>query len=244
MKEYGIIGKSLSHSFSPRYFDKKFTQESIDAVFLAFELAEIGAVNDLLQSRPQLAGLCVTIPYKEAIIPYLDELDAAALDIGAVNCIQFCGDKRKGYNTDVIGFSASLEPLLPPEPLSALVLGTGGASKAVCAALKQLAIPYTIVSRNAISGHITYTDLDEQTISAHRLIVNTTPLGTYPDVLELPPIPYDALCAQHILYDLIYNPAETAFLKEGNSRGARIKNGLEMLELQAEENWRLWTAGH
>ncbi|MCY1537179.1 Shikimate dehydrogenase (NADP(+)) [compost metagenome] len=133
---------------------------------------------------------------------------------------------------------------MPPEPLSALVLGTGGASKAVCAALKQLSIPYTIVSRNAISGHITYTDLDEQTISAHRLIVNTTPLGTYPDVLELPPIPYDALCAQHILYDLIYNPAETAFLKEGNSRGARIKNGLEMLELQAEENWRLWTAGH
>lgn len=244
MKEYGIIGKSLSHSFSPRYFDQKFTKESIDAVFRAFELPEIDGVADLLHGRPQLAGLCVTIPYKEAIIPYLDELDAAALDIGAVNCIQFCGDKRKGYNTDVLGFSASLKPLLPSEPLQALVLGTGGASKAVCAAFKQLHIPYTLVSRNAISGHLNYADLDEQIIAAHRLIVNTTPLGTYPDVLDLPPVPYDAIGAQHILYDLIYNPEETAFLKEGKVRGARVKNGLEMLELQAEENWRLWIAGH
>lgn len=244
MKEYGIIGKSLSHSFSPRYFDQKFTQESIDAVFRAFELPEIDAVNELLHARPQLAGLCVTIPYKEAIIPYLDELDPAALDIGAVNCIQFCGDKRKGYNTDVIGFAASLKPLLPQDPLQALVMGTGGASKAVCTALKQLNIPYTLVSRNAISGHLTYTDLDTQMIAANRLIINTTPLGTYPDIADLPSLPYDAIGAQHILYDLIYNPAETAFLKAGKERGARIKNGMEMLELQAEENWRLWTAGH
>lgn len=244
MKEYGIIGKSLSHSFSPRYFDQKFTEESIDAVFHAFELAEIDAVKELLQHRSQLAGLCVTIPYKEVIIPFLDDLDPDALAIGAVNCIQFCGDRRKGYNTDVIGFKQSLQPLLPAEPIQALVLGTGGASKAVCAALQQLQVPYLLVSRNAISGHMTYGDLNEDVIGAHRLIINTTPLGTYPDVTDLPPIPYEGISGRHILYDLIYNPSETAFLKEGKARGAQIKNGLEMLELQAEENWRLWTAGH
>lgn len=244
MKEYGIIGKSLSHSFSPRYFDQKFTEESIDAVFHAFELPEIEAVQELLLQRPQLAGLCVTIPYKETIIPFLDDLDADALAIGAVNCIQFCGERRKGYNTDVIGFKQSLLPILPADPLQALVLGTGGASKAVCAALQQLQISYLLVSRNALSGHMTYGDLDEGIIGAHRLIINTTPLGTYPDITDLPSIPYGGIGGCHILYDLIYNPSETAFLKEGKARGAQIKNGLEMLELQAEENWRLWTAGH
>lgn len=243
MKEYGIIGKSLSHSFSPAYFNRKFEKQGIEACFYAFELPEIQELQALLQERPQLAGLCVTIPYKEAIIPFLDELDPVAQAIGAVNCIQFSGAKLKGYNTDIIGFSRSLSPLLPQEPVMALVLGTGGAAKAVCAALQGLDIPYHLVSRNAAPDHYTYADLDEAIIKAHRLIINTSPLGTYPDVLQLPPIPYDAISSEHILYDLVYNPPETAFLARGKACGAQVKNGQEMLELQAEENWRLWTAG-
>lgn len=242
MKEYGIIGKSLSHSFSPKYFNNKFDALGLDARFCTFEIPHIESFTEILATHPALAGLCVTIPYKESIMRYLDEVDAPALKIGAVNCIRFVNGKLKGYNTDIEGFTESLKPLLPEAPVQALVLGSGGASKAVRAGLEQLGIPYTLVSRSAAAGAIGYADLDEEIIAAHRLIINTTPLGTYPDIAACPDIPYQHLSDLHLLYDLVYNPSETLFLQKGKAKGAAIKNGLEMLELQAEANWRLWNA--
>ncbi|RQO30328.1 shikimate dehydrogenase [Taibaiella sp. KBW10] len=240
MKEYGIIGKSLSHSFSPKYFNNKFGVLGLEAHFEIFEIPHIESFKQIIAQHRALAGLCVTIPYKELIMPYLDEIDPVAADIGAVNCIQFKQGKLKGYNTDISGFVNSLVPILPAVPVKALVLGTGGASKAVLKGLESLGIPYTLVSRMVSASAITYADVDATLLSAHKLIINTTPLGTFPEVHTFPDLPYAVLSDQHILYDLVYNPAETAFLQKGKAAGAVLKNGLEMLELQAEANWRIW----
>jgi shikimate dehydrogenase len=238
---YGLIGFPLAHSFSPAYFKKKFAEQGIDAVYEPFPLSSIEEFTALLASYPSLEGLNVTIPYKEAIIPYLDELDSVAAEIGAVNCIVLRNGRKKGYNTDVTGFEKSLNPLLQPQHTQALILGTGGSSKAVAYVLEQLGIKYQSVSRNKQDSHVTYEELTPEIISQHKLIINTTPLGMYPNIDGAAEIPYEAIGPQHLLFDLIYNPEETKFLLQGKEQGAVIKNGFEMLQLQAEAAWDVWT---
>lgn len=238
---YGIIGYPLSHSFSPAYFRKKFAELHSDAAYEAFPLPDVSQFGALTDAHPGICGLNVTIPHKEAIIPYLDELDDVAAEIGAVNCIYFKNGKTKGYNTDVIGFEQSLIPLLQPQHTHALILGTGGSSKAVAYVLKQLGIAYRFVSRNKQEPYLTYEELSPEIIGQHKLIINTTALGMYPNIEGAPALPYDAIGAQHFFYDLTYNPEETKFLMLGKERGATIKNGFEMLQLQAEASWDIWT---
>ncbi|MBJ6117276.1 shikimate dehydrogenase [Pontibacter sp. BT310] len=242
MQRYGLIGKKLGHSFSKRYFTEKFEREGIaDATYELYELATIAELPQLLQKQPDLVGLNVTVPYKETVIPFLDELDEAAARIGAVNTIKIAAGKTKGYNTDYIGFRDSLEQVYPATQNSrALVLGTGGASKAVVAALQDLQINYTILSRQAGQGRLTYADLTPELLKQYQLIVNTTPLGMYPAVENCPELPYEALSAQHCLYDLVYNPEQTLFLEKGKSAGAQTINGLRMLYGQAEAAWQIW----
>ncbi|MBL7683232.1 MAG: shikimate dehydrogenase [Flavipsychrobacter sp.] len=235
---YGLIGYPLSHSFSPAYFHHKFAKQGIDAIYQAYPILTINDFPALLNANPSLKGLNVTIPYKEQILHYLDEMDAAAETIGAVNCIKITSDRLIGYNTDHIGFADSLRPLLRKQHTHALVLGTGGAAKAVMYALHQLGIDCKTVSRT--SGDITYDNLNDEIIQSHRLIINTTPLGMYPDANQCPSLPYKAIGQGHLLYDLIYNPEETLFLKQGSEAGAAIKNGYEMLILQAEASWQIW----
>lgn len=241
MKMYGLIGYPLSHSFSKGFFKEKFEKENITGCqYENYPIPGITEFTTLLEEHPQLQGLNVTIPYKEVVIPFLDELSDAAARIGAVNCIHFNGGKKTGYNTDVIGFTKSLQPLLQPHHTQALVLGTGGAAKAIMYALEQLGITYTVVSRRPENGAITYKTLDQAIMEAHTVIVNTTPLGMYPKIDTFPEIPYQYLSSRHLLYDLVYNPAETAFLQKGAAQGAVIKNGHEMLILQAEASWEIW----
>ena len=241
MKVFGLIGYPLSHSFSKGFFAEKFQKEGInDCIYENFSLEDISQFPALLEQQPDLRGLNVTIPYKEAVLPWLDELSPAAEQIKAVNCIQFHEGIRIGFNTDVMGFKRSLQPLLKPHHTNALVLGTGGAAKAVMFVLQELNIPYTVVSRRAHDGVITYNMLDKDIIAAHTIIINTSPLGMYPQVHAAPPIPYELITKHHLLYDLIYNPAETLFLKQGAAKGAAIKNGHEMLVLQAEASWDIW----
>jgi len=241
MKVFGLIGYPLSHSFSKGFFAEKFQKEGInDCIYENFSLEDISQFPALLEQQPDLRGLNVTIPYKEAVLPWLDELSPAAEQIKAVNCIQFHEGIRIGFNTDVMGFKRSLQPLLKPHHTNALVLGTGGAAKAVMFVLQELNIPYTVVSRRAHDGVITYNMLDKDIIAAHTIIINTSPLGMYPQVDAAPPIPYELITKHHLLYDLIYNPAETLFLKQGAAKGAAIKNGHEMLVLQAEASWDIW----
>ncbi len=236
MKQYGLIGKTLSHSFSKKYFEEKFKRENIDAVYENFELNDISQVEELFSALPNLCGLNVTIPYKEQIIPYLDEVDEQAQKIGAVNTIYIDKKtgKKKGYNTDYYGFKQSLKPFLENQHQRALILGTGGASKSVAYVLNELGIITAFVSRNPnTENQLSYDDLNENLMQSFLLIVNTTPLGTFPNVEEKPPINYDFITANHLLYDLVYNPVETAFLKEGKKRGALTINGEQMLQLQA-----------
>jgi len=241
MKVFGLIGYPLSHSFSKGFFAEKFQKEGIsDCIYENFSLEDISQFPALLEQQPDLRGLNVTIPYKEAVLPWLDELSPAAEQIKAVNCIQFHEGIRIGFNTDVMGFKRSLQPLLKPHHTNALVLGTGGAAKAVMFVLQELNIPYTVVSRRAHDGIITYDTLDKDIMTAHTIIINTSPLGMYPQVDAAPPIPYELITKHHLLYDLIYNPAETLFLKQGAAKGAAIKNGHEMLVLQAEASWDIW----
>ncbi|HEY1165372.1 MAG TPA: shikimate dehydrogenase [Chitinophaga sp.] len=241
MKVFGLIGYPLSHSFSKGFFAEKFQKEGVnDCVYENFPLEDISQFPALLEQQPDLRGLNVTIPYKEAVLPWLDELSPAAEQIKAVNCIQFHEGIRIGFNTDVMGFKRSLQPLLKPHHTNALVLGTGGAAKAVMFVLQELNIPYTVVSRRAHNGVITYNMLDKDIMTAHTIIINTSPLGMYPQVDAAPPIPYELITKHHLLYDLIYNPAETLFLKQGAAKGAAIKNGHEMLVLQAEASWDIW----
>jgi shikimate dehydrogenase len=246
MKAYGLIGFPLTHSFSENYFTQKFAAEGItDRVYSLYELPDIGQFPQLLQDRPDLVGINVTIPYKEAVIPFLNELEPEAARIGAINVIKIENGRTTGYNSDYQGFKQSLEKFLDPHFSSrALVLGTGGASKAVKAALSHLHIPFVVVSRqpDTAAGEISYQELDAEMLSRHQLIINTTPLGTYPKTDTCPDIPYTALTEQHYLYDLVYNPAETLFLKKGKAAGAQIKNGYEMLVLQAEVAWQIWNS--
>jgi len=250
MRTFGLIGKSLSHSFSQHYFTEKFHQENIcDAEYRLFPFAKIEEIKDLLK-HPTLLGFNVTIPYKTAIIPYLDELDVVAQKIGAVNCVIKHNNRWVGYNTDVVGFEKTMQIIRDSLPStrndvlrSALVLGSGGAAKAVCYVLKQQNIPFQIVSRKKTENTIIYSETTELIINHSSLIINTTPLGMFPIVNEMPPIPYPAINSNHILIDLIYNPEETLFLKEGKKQGEFIMNGLTMFEAQAEESWKLFKYG-
>lgn len=243
---YGLIGYPLEHSFSKRYFTEKFAREGIAGH--AYELFPIPDIEDLpalLKAHPRLRGLNVTIPYKEAVLPFLDELDDGARAVGAVNTIRIREGRLKGFNTDVYGFEWSLRRFLEAAgapALRALVLGTGGASKAVRFVLDRLSIPYLVVSRRKERADLDYADLDEQVMAAHRLLVNTTPLGMAPHPDTRPDLPYESLQEKHLLYDLVYNPEKTLFLAAGEKRGAATKNGLEMLFLQAERAWDLWNA--
>jgi shikimate dehydrogenase len=237
---YGIIGYPLLQTFSPGYFNKKFEEEGIHDTYQKFPLDRIDDLRHVLKSHPDLKGLNVTIPYKQAVIALLDELDDTAQQIGAVNTISIKNGKLKGYNTDTIGFINSLKPLLKPQHNKALILGTGGASKAVAYALKNLGISYRFVSRNKEEGQFIYEDLNDEIIKEHKLIINTTPLGMVPQEEECPGIPYEALTAEHLLYDLIYHPEETVFLQKGKAKGTQIKNGYDMLIGQAEAAWEIW----
>jgi shikimate dehydrogenase len=241
MRRFGLIGKTLSHSFSKNYFTQKFAQEHINNCrYDLFELPTIEDLPALLLSYPDLEGLNVTIPYKQEVIPFLDEATEVVKEIGACNCIKISGGKLKGFNTDVVGFKRSLETHLLPDHDKALVLGTGGAARAVQYALQELGIEYKLVSRRKTGEGLGYEDIGEDILDQYPLIINTTPLGTYPNVDEAPPIPYKYLSPSHLLFDLVYNPAKTKFLQNGEAQGARIANGHEMLVLQAEESWRIW----
>jgi shikimate dehydrogenase len=241
LSKFGIIGFPLTHTFSPAYFRKKFAELGIGATYEAYSLATISEFPALLEANVELVGLSVTIPYKEAIIKYMEDLDDVAREVGAVNCIAINNGVKKGYNTDVIGFSESLNPLLQRWHTHALILGTGGASKAVAWVLGQLGIRYQKVSRTRQDGCLTYDELTSGKIAECRLIINTTPLGMYPHVDTAAEIPYDGAGSKHLFYDLVYNPAETKFLSLGIARGATIKNGFEMLQLQAEAAWKIWS---
>lgn len=234
----GLIGYPLSHSFSPSYFAKKF--ESLDirnSEYLAYSIDAIDKVEEIFNSG--VTGLNVTIPYKELVIPFLDEVSEEAKEIGAVNTIKIVDGKKIGYNTDVYGFQESLTDQLQGEHVSkALVLGSGGASKAVMYALGKMGISGQIVSRS--KSNLSYNDLNEEVINDHKLIVNTTPLGMYPNVENCPNLPYEALTEKHFLYDLVYNPEKTLFLIKGEIAGSNIKNGNDMLVLQAEKSWKIW----
>ena len=241
MKQFGLIGYPLGHSFSKKYFEDKFSKENLnDCVFDLFPIKEIGEFKNLIIEQQNLIGLAVTIPYKETVIPFLDNITEAAKNIGAVNCIQFENGKTIGYNTDVTGFEKSLLPLLQPHHQNAMILGTGGASKAVQYVLKKLGIPFLLVSRNKTASTITYENISTEIINTHTLIINTTPLGMSPNEEGFSDIPYHSLSPKHLLYDLIYQPEKTIFLQKGEKQGCVIKNGFEMLILQAEENWRIW----
>lgn len=239
METYGLIGKNIDYSFSRNYFNEKFRKELIsDTQYVNFDIDNIGDVKVLFNNKHK--GYNVTIPYKEAIIPYLDELDVHANAIGAVNTIQVRENLRKGFNTDWIGFKKSIAPLLTPLHTKALVLGTGGASKAVIYALKQLNIDVLTVSRQAAS--LNYGQLSADLLNEFLIIVNCTPVGTFPRTNEAPEIPYEFITQRHLTYDLIYNPHETQFLKKCGRQGAMTKNGMEMLEIQAEEAWKIWNS--
>lgn len=241
MKQFGLIGKHLSHTFSPSFFADFFQKQGIDANYATYELQEIADFPQLIKDN-DLSGLNVTIPYKTAIIPYLDELDPLAAEIQAVNVIAFENGKIKGYNTDVFGFQQSIKPFLTFHHERALIFGTGGASKAVAFVFKSLGIDVIFVSQteSSLSNHFTYADVNEHMIAACKVIVNCTPLGMSPHVDAAPDMPYDALSEEHLLIDLIYNPEETLFMKQGRKHGATAMNGLSMLQHQALKSWEIW----
>lgn len=241
MKKFGLIGYPLTHSFSKSYFEKKFAREHIlDAEYENYPLQKVEDFNDLILSHPDLLGLNVTIPYKESIIPFLDELNETAQSVGAVNTIKFVDGKKIGYNTDAWGFAKSLIGLASPQMKKALIIGNGGASKAVKYVLGRIGIEYTVVSRNKSDGVISYEELNNDLISTVQLLVQTTPVGTSPNINEMPAIPLEAISTKHVAFDLIYNPEESLFLKSMREKGAKTKNGLEMLQAQAEESWKIW----
>ena len=240
--KFGLLGKHISYSFSRGYFAEKFQREGLAHSYENFDIPSIHQLSDIIKHTSHLKGLNVTIPYKEAVIPMLDGLHKRALKIGAVNTIKITDDKQLiGYNTDYYGFKNSLQPLLKKYHKQALILGTGGASKAIAHALKKLGIAFNYVSRSQ-KENVTflYSDLTEAIITSHPIIINCTPIGTFPNIDECPNIPYGGITKKHILYDLIYNPDQTKFLSHGKTKGATIINGLEMLKLQAEKSWEIW----
>ena len=241
MTTYGLIGYPLGHSFSRKFFTEKFEKEDIDAQYLNFEISSIEEFPDIIKNNPQLRGLNVTIPYKQQVMQYLDDISPEAKAIGAVNVIKIAKGGLKGYNSDVIGFVESIKPLLKPHHQKALILGTGGASKAINYGLKEkLGIETLFVSRTARENIITYNDITREVLQEYEVIVNCSPVGMFPHVDECPALPYEAMNENHLLYDLVYNPLETLFMKKGAGQGATVKNGLEMLHLQAIASWKFW----
>lgn len=242
MKQYGLIGYPLGHSFSKQYFTNKFVQENIrECEYNLYPIQSIELLPQLVLDHPQLQGLNVTIPYKEAVIPYLTEMTDVVRSTGACNCIKIQNGQLLGYNTDVIGFEQSLLPLLKPWHTHAMILGTGGAAKAVAWVLAKMGISYTFVSR-VNADYLTYNQLNAQIVKQNKLIINTTPLGMQPNVDSKPSIPYKNLSPEHLLFDLVYNPAKTVFLSEGEKQGSVIINGQKMLEIQADESWAIWSS--
>ena len=251
MRQFGLIGYPLSHSFSQKFFTEKFLQENIvNAKYDNFPIPSIESFAGLWKENPNLEGLNVTIPYKKEVIPFLDHSSAVVQEIHACNCIRKFNNELYGYNTDVIGFEKSLLPFLKPHHTQALILGTGGASAAVQWVLQKLNIQFQLVSRNTntieanteMKASLSYDQLAASVIESHTLIINTSPLGMYPNTNEAPPIAYEGITAQHHLYDLVYNPIETLFMKNGLAKGATVQNGLAMLHIQAEESWAIWNA--
>ena len=241
---FGLVGYPVSHSFSKKYFTEKFETEGLDHCrYELFRLEDIQELPSLLKSNPALEGLNVTIPHKQSVMQFLDETDEEAASVGAVNTLKISAGKLKGFNTDVFGFEQSLKESIGEERPAALVLGAGGASKAVVFILKKLKIPHLLVSRSKQKADLTYPDVSSQVLKRHLLVINTTPLGMYPDVGACPALPYEAFGNGHFVFDLVYNPEQTLFLKKAAAGGAKIRNGLQMLHLQAERAWEIWNSG-
>jgi shikimate dehydrogenase len=242
LKQFGLLGRNISYSFSKGYFTKKFVTENLlNCSYDNFDIPEITDFSKIIIQNPDLIGMNVTIPYKEVVIPYLDELSEKAASIGAVNTIKFSKDgKSKGFNTDYYGFMESLKPLLQKHHKKALILGTGGASKGVAFALKELEIDYLFVSRSQKDNVLSYDQISAKTFDDYQIIINCSPVGTSPTIDAYPLIPYEYFTPKHIAYDLIYNPEETQFLKKAKAKGAQTKNGLDMLVFQAEKSWEIW----
>lgn len=245
MRVFGIIGYPLGHSFSQKYFTEKFQREGIDdCKYESYAIKHIDELEQVLKQQPQLEGLNITIPHKQSVLSLLDDSTNIPFGLNACNCIRIVDGKLIGYNTDVIGFERSVSPQLNSHHTKALILGNGGAAEAVKFVLRQLNINYKIVSRKIHKdAELTYADLDETIIKGNLLIINTTPVGTFPEVDACPEIPYQYLTPQHFLYDLVYNPEKSLFLRKGEEHGALIKNGYEMLVVQAEESWDIWNNG-
>ena len=253
MKEYGLIGHPLGHSFSKKFFTDKFLREGIDAAYTNFDITDARMLLDIIQEHPDLVGVNCTIPHKESVMRILDDISQEAQEIGAVNVIKILRPKGHsastsgrdfkliGFNSDIIGFKQSIAPLLNASHRNALILGTGGAAKAVAVGLRQLGLAHTYVSRRPKEGQLTYEDINAERIHDFQVIVNCTPVGMFPHTDEAPQLPYEALTPQHILFDLIYNPEETLFLKKGREKGATTQNGMDMLRLQALAAWDIWT---
>jgi shikimate dehydrogenase len=240
---YGLVGKQISYSFSKGYFTQKFKEMDIQHhTYENFDLDEISDFKNLIESNKNLKGINVTIPYKESIIPYLHKLTPKARKIGAVNTIKFTKKGLKGYNTDIYGFKESISPLLKKQHKRALILGTGGASKAVSFVFSELGIKHKFISRNPKKNQLGYDKLNGKVFQKYTILVNCTPLGTFPNIMDKPAIPYEFINKRHLLFDLIYNPEKTAFLLQGEKQGATISNGLRMLELQAEKSWVIWNS--
>lgn len=247
MKQFGLIGYPLEHSFSLKYFTKKFKDEGVsDSSYRLFSIESLNEFQELVGNQAELKGLNVTIPYKVDIIPFLDELDDEAREIGAVNTIKIFREggqvRLKGFNTDLFGFRETLKLLLKPHHKKALILGTGGASKAVAYGLKQLEVEYKYVSRKPEPNQFSYGEIDEKVLQEYKIIINTTPLGMYPNVDTCPNLRYNQLSDQHLLYDLVYNPEETLFMMSGKQNGAQVFNGLKMLYMQADKAWEIWNS--
>lgn len=241
MAEFGLIGRNIDYSFSRKYFSDKFKKEKLPYSYINFDIDNIHRITDILEENPELIGLNVTIPYKESIIPYLDKLSPEAEAIGAVNTIKVNKNKELiGYNTDFYGFQQSLKPLLINTHKAALILGTGGASKAIKYALDEWNIESIFVSRSRKKNAICYNELSQEIINHHKIIINTTPLGTFPNIESYPDLPYSFFTKEHLLYDLTYNPSETTFMKKGAKYGAKTTNGYNMLVEQAEKAWEIW----
>lgn len=243
-KQYGIIGHPLVHSYSPAFFNEKFAQKGISSQYLAFDIANIEQFPCIIADYPLMRGFNVTIPYKQAVMPYLNEIDANAMAIGAVNVVKVEERDGKpyliGYNSDWYGFTRSLRPLLKPWHTQALVLGTGGASKGIVYALEQLGIGYKLASRTPKEGQFSYQDITPEVMQAYTIIINTTPVGTYPHTKECPNIPYELITDKHLVFDLIYNPIRTLFLQQAEMKGATIRNGWEMFVYQALRSYQIW----
>jgi shikimate dehydrogenase len=243
MRLFGLLGYPLTHSFSQNYFAKKFAEESIaDAQYENFSLSSLNDLPTSLLNKENLCGFNITIPHKKSILSFLDEQTGPVREMGACNCVRIKGGKRIGYNTDIIGFAHSLKPFIQAHHTDALILGTGGAAAAVEYVFRKAGIHFQYVSREKKNQAITYESLDEAIIKKHLLIINTSPVGQFPNITEAPAIPYEYIGTKHHLFDLIYNPGETNFLRQGRERGASIQNGQEMLIIQAEESWRIWNS--